>query len=191
MTTYLFSTKTYRTNAEQRAINKKALDHRNGRCPIPGLPELFVTRHGAVWEPYKADGYTGWRALPIESDGWTRRYVIIPSGKHAGERLYLDIAVLGAYGSEVSRERFSKISNPAPLHRNGILSDDFINNLMWVEADELETMYAAIAENKDKKRRRAFLQEYTYATYKSPGKSRKMVFANRHSYGPMYNLIDF
>ena len=191
MTTYLFSTKTYRTNAEQRAINKKELDHRNGRCPIPGLPGLFVTRHGAVWEPYKAEGYTGWRALPIESDGWTRRYVIIPSGKHAGKRLYLDIAVLGAYGSEVSREHFSKLSDPAPLHRNGILSDDFINNLMWVEAAELEARYDTIAKDKDKKRRRAFLREYTYETSGGSGKGKKTAFINRHSYGPMYNLIDF
>ena len=191
MTTYLFSNKTYRTSAEQKALKQKELSHRNGRCPIPGLPWLFVTRHGAVWEPYKADGYTGWRALPIESDGWTRRYVIIPRGKHAGERLYLDIAVLGAYGSWVSRDHFSKLSNPAPLHRNGILSDDCINNLTWVEAAELETRYAAIAKDKNKRRRRAFLREYTYETSNGPGKGKKIALISRHSYGPMYNLIDF
>lgn len=191
MTTYRFSTKTYLTNVEQRARTKKEMDYRNDRYPIPGLPGLFVTRYGAVWEPYKADGYTGWRALPIENDGWSRRYVIIPKGRHEGERLYLDVAVLGAYGNRMTREHFSRLNDPVPLHRNGILSDDAISNLMWVEADELEGRYDVIARDKNKRRRRDFLREYTYETSGPFSKGKKLAHTNRRSYGPLYSIIDY
>lgn len=122
------------------------------RHPIPGYEDLYITRGGAVWVDLSGGKKNHWSSPSLITSGNGREYVTVDT-KDASYKLFIDETILRTFAAGITHDSLNKLTNPVPLHKNGIMSDNRLSNLRWVEAEELEASYA-----KTKKERAAKLK---------------------------------